>query len=58
MSDIKKDWLTILMQRLILMRKDSCVNRHSKDRFDSRVAMPIEALSEADLDRLGAIENS
>jgi hypothetical protein len=28
------------------------VNRHSKDRLDSRVAMPIEALSEADLDRL------
>jgi hypothetical protein len=28
------------------------VNRHSKNRLDSRVAMPIEALSEADLDRL------
>jgi hypothetical protein len=28
------------------------VNRHSKDRLDSRVAMPTEALSEADLDRL------
>ena len=28
------------------------VNRHSKDRVDSQVAMPIEVLSEADLDRL------
>jgi hypothetical protein len=39
------------MQRFILMR-DSSVNRHSKDRRDSRVAMPIEALSEADVDTL------
>jgi hypothetical protein len=34
------------------MRRDLSVNRHSKDRLDSRVAIPVEALSEADLDRL------
>ena len=34
------------------MSRDLSVNRYSKDRLDSRVAMPIEALSEADLDRL------
>jgi hypothetical protein len=28
------------------------VNGHAKDRPDSRVAMPIAALSEVDLDRL------
>jgi hypothetical protein len=34
------------------MSRELSVNRHSKDRLDSRVAMPTEALSEADLDRL------
>jgi hypothetical protein len=38
------------MQRLILTRRDVSVN--GQDRLDSQVAMPIEALSEADLDRL------
>jgi hypothetical protein len=38
------------MQRLILTRRDVPVN--GQDRLDSQVAMPIEALSEADLDRL------
>jgi hypothetical protein len=52
MSDTKKDWHALLMQRLILMRRDLSVNGHSKDMLNSRVAMPIEALSEADLDRL------
>jgi hypothetical protein len=40
------------MQRLILMRRNLSMSGHSKDRLDSRVAMPIEALSEVDLDRL------
>jgi hypothetical protein len=52
MSEAMKDWHTLLTQRLILMRRDLSANRHSKDRLDSRVAMMIEALSEADLDRL------
>jgi hypothetical protein len=34
------------------MSRDLSLNRHSKGRLDSRVVMPIEALSEADLDRL------
>jgi hypothetical protein len=34
------------------MSRELSVNRHSKDRLDSRAAMPTEALSEADLDRL------